>query len=525
MDINQLAGKYEISDPGIDGAENMNYPLKYEITVSQDDTGTYHIGDSISTETETGSDFIQIVDNNDGTYNLSYDEFGDGSLQAFDGIDEDLLTNYLNYLLSLDYATKIDEPVESEEEAHTELTEDDKSVDVRTLKENKNKIHYTKVTKVNGQDVTYSQLSSEHTQVGDSYYGYAYFETSKGPSYYPTDLNGYLVDDSTIWKFMKGKLPKITTDSTELTEDNNKSVDVRTLKRQIREEIHALEDEYKDLKDNLVRSFANDMRNEAVKVYNEQIARSTNIDEVKTAEREIKRILENGRSSIYDHLDEIEKFGESRHQKLTEETDGIKPINKDEEDMIVERIKHYGVDVIGTRREDSYFVVECDNTNQVLLGDLLQTLRSLEDSHDIGYIRESNDNGFYGYDFKFFRYDDEETLTENKKMLKESIQDITYNEKLIQKLKQTFSNKFEFQTEEEFLDCQSEDNPLTEVGIIGILDPNNFVDIFHTTNNYIINIYFTEQRKEKIHNMKENKEVKTEAELIDFLEFIGFTRK
>lgn len=512
MDINQLAGKYEISDPGIDGAENMNYPLKYEITVSQDDTGTYHIGDSISTETETGSDFIQIVDNNDGTYNLSYDEFGDGSLQAFDGIDEDLLTNYLNYLLSLDYATKIDEPVESEEEeAYTELTEDDKSVDVRTLK------------------------------------------------------------------------------------------------RQIREEIHALEDEYKDLKDGLVRSFANDMRNEAVKVYNEQIARSTNIDEIKTAEREIKRILENGRSSIYDHLDEIEKFGESRRQKLTEETNEIKPINKDEEDMIVERFKHYGIDVIGTRQEDSYFVVECDNTNQVLLGDLLQTLRGLEDSHDIGYIRESNDNGFYGYDFKFFRYDDEETLTEDKnknkihytkvtkvngqdvtysqlssehtqvgdsyygyayfetskgpsyyptdlngylvddseiwkfmkgklpkittdsltenKNLKESIQDITYNEKLIQKLKQTFSNKFEFQTEEEFLDCQSEDDPLTEVGIIGILDPNNFVDIFHTTNNYIINIYFTEQRKEMIHIMKENKEVKTEAELIDFLEFIGFTRK
>lgn len=117
-DLLSLSGIYRIEDdPGILGAENFTWPFEYRVEVTRDenDKNLYNIANDVTSGGQYMENFIQIRDNKDGTYNLTYDEYGDGNYQSFDNIDEDVLMQHLDHLVKMDVATKIDELSADEE--------------------------------------------------------------------------------------------------------------------------------------------------------------------------------------------------------------------------------------------------------------------------------------------------------------------------------------------------------------------------------------------------------------------------
>lgn len=90
------------------------------------------------------------------------------------------------------------------------------------------------------------------------------------------------------------------------------------------------------------------------------------------------------------------------------------PITAEERRKILSIFNIYDQDVLDYYEDSRYydgitynrFVVECDNTNTVLLGGLLDALRRLESDLDIGYENESNEHGFYGKTYMFYHYVD-----------------------------------------------------------------------------------------------------------------------
>lgn len=89
-------------------------------------------------------------------------------------------------------------------------------------------------------------------------------------------------------------------------------------------------------------------------------------------------------------------------------------VTPEEQQHILKLFRMNDVDVLETYEDTSYedgitfneFVVVTDNTNQIRLGHLLDDLRDLDRSYDIGQQNEGNDNGFYGKDYHFYHYSD-----------------------------------------------------------------------------------------------------------------------
>lgn len=125
-DLLSLSGVYRIEeDPQIPGSEEMTWPYEYrvEVTRDQEDSDLYNIANDVTSGGQYLENFIQIRDNKDGTYNLTYDEYGDGNYQSVDNIEEDVLMNHLNHLVNMDAAIKVAElPVE--ESSKTEEAEE-----------------------------------------------------------------------------------------------------------------------------------------------------------------------------------------------------------------------------------------------------------------------------------------------------------------------------------------------------------------------------------------------------------------
>lgn len=89
-------------------------------------------------------------------------------------------------------------------------------------------------------------------------------------------------------------------------------------------------------------------------------------------------------------------------------------INDAEQEYILSLFGQCDIDVVDTYEDVSYqdgisykeFVVQTDNTNQMRLSDLMTCLRELDKENDIGDYRESNNNGFYAYDYHFYYFDE-----------------------------------------------------------------------------------------------------------------------
>lgn len=127
MDLSKLSGTYRIEeDPQIPGSEEMTWPFEYRVEVTRDenDKDLYNVANDVSSGGEITGNFIQIRDNRDGTYNLSFDEYGDGNFQSFDNVEEDVLMHYLNHLVNMDTAVKVsDLPAEETSETDETLEE------------------------------------------------------------------------------------------------------------------------------------------------------------------------------------------------------------------------------------------------------------------------------------------------------------------------------------------------------------------------------------------------------------------
>lgn len=124
-DLLSLSGVYRIEeDPQIPGSEEMTWPFEYKVEVTRDenDKDLYNIANDVTSGGQYMENFIQIRDNKDGTYNLTYDEYGDGNYQSIDEIDEDILMNHLNHLINMDTAVKVSE-LPAEEMTETEEAE------------------------------------------------------------------------------------------------------------------------------------------------------------------------------------------------------------------------------------------------------------------------------------------------------------------------------------------------------------------------------------------------------------------
>lgn len=144
-DLLSLSGVYRIEeDPKIPGSEEMTWPYDYRVKVTRDesDDNVYNISNDVTSGGEYMESFVQIRDNKDGTFDLSYDEYGDGNYQHADGIEEDILMAHLNHLVNMDVAVKVSElPTERTEnektredlEANAKKTEDSLSTEKHYL--------------------------------------------------------------------------------------------------------------------------------------------------------------------------------------------------------------------------------------------------------------------------------------------------------------------------------------------------------------------------------------------------------
>lgn len=125
-DLLSLSGVYRIEeDPGIEEAENFTWPFDYKVKVTRDegDTSLYYIANDVTSGGETLETFAHVRDNGDGTYDLTYDEYGDGNLVSLDGIDEELLATHLNHLVNMDVAVKVSDLSEGGSVTETETEE------------------------------------------------------------------------------------------------------------------------------------------------------------------------------------------------------------------------------------------------------------------------------------------------------------------------------------------------------------------------------------------------------------------
>ena len=119
----------------------------------------------------------------------------------------------------------------------------------------------------------------------------------------------------------------------------------------------------------------------------------------------------NGLYKLRNEDDEVDESLKESKSNLKEENTST-GISQEERDLIdrtirrVARFQSNAPDVLSSEMTDEGYVVEMDNSNPLYLADLWDELRKLEDSHNIGFDRESNDNGFYGYTYTFYHYDD-----------------------------------------------------------------------------------------------------------------------
>lgn len=126
IDLLSLSGVYRIEeDPQIPGSEEMTWPFDYKVEVTRDegDKSLYYIANDVTSGGETLETFAHVRDNGDGTYDLTYDEYGDGNPVSLDEIDEDVLLTHLNHLVNMDAAVKVSELPEEGSVTETETEE------------------------------------------------------------------------------------------------------------------------------------------------------------------------------------------------------------------------------------------------------------------------------------------------------------------------------------------------------------------------------------------------------------------
>lgn len=127
IDLLSLSGVYRIEeDPGVPGSEELTWPFDYKVKVTKEDSdrNVYDIANDVTSGGGVMENFVQVRDNQDGTYDLSYDEYGDGNYQYVDGIDEETLMSHLNHLINMEVGVKVSElPEETTVSAEEELTE------------------------------------------------------------------------------------------------------------------------------------------------------------------------------------------------------------------------------------------------------------------------------------------------------------------------------------------------------------------------------------------------------------------
>ena len=90
-------------------------------------------------------------------------------------------------------------------------------------------------------------------------------------------------------------------------------------------------------------------------------------------------------------------------------------LTKEERRIILDIFKKENTEVVRTYDAQdtddegnvlNLFVVEAENSNATYVGYLQSKLNELEDTYDIGFEVEANDNGFYGKDYQFYHYVD-----------------------------------------------------------------------------------------------------------------------
>lgn len=126
IDLLSLSGVYRIEeDPQIPGSEEMTWPFDYKVEVTRDegDKSLYYIANDVTSGGETLETFAHVRDNGDGTYDLTYDEYGDGNPVPLDEIDEDVLLTHLNHLVNMDVAVKVSDLPEGGSVTETETEE------------------------------------------------------------------------------------------------------------------------------------------------------------------------------------------------------------------------------------------------------------------------------------------------------------------------------------------------------------------------------------------------------------------
>lgn len=107
------------------------------------------------------------------------------------------------------------------------------------------------------------------------------------------------------------------------------------------------------------------------------------------------------------------KSGNSLNSSVNNSTSG--KITKEECRVILDIFKKENTKVAGTYTVQdtdtegnilNLFVVEAENSNATYVGYLQSKLNELEDTYNIGFEVEANDNGFYGKDYKFYHFVD-----------------------------------------------------------------------------------------------------------------------
>ena len=86
-----------------------------------------------------------------------------------------------------------------------------------------------------------------------------------------------------------------------------------------------------------------------------------------------------------------------------EDKDNILTIfNKNQNQIVITTDENYEEDVNGNGVNT--FIVECDNSNPMYIGSIKSDLTSYCEPRDIGFDTDSNDNGFYGKNYIFYKY-------------------------------------------------------------------------------------------------------------------------
>lgn len=125
--------------------------------------------------------------------------------------------------------------------------------------------------------------------------------------------------------------------------------------------------------------------------------------------------IEQFSTALENKIAEIQQSDVDSSQVVSSTGGATDPLSEQEKQTILDMFNSNSQTVLSTYNSSSEddgilfneFNVECDNTNDLHLGYLLDELRNLE-QWNIGFDSIENGNGFYGKTYIFFHYPDEE---------------------------------------------------------------------------------------------------------------------